>query len=168
VGIDGSDPQRPMPLVGDGLGVLSRYPISDVERVPWPRCFGGADTSDGGAGDCLAMKGFLVASVELAPGVAFDLYTLHVEAGEGPDDQPLQEEDMATLAAFMAERSAGRGVIIAGDTNLHLEPGHDQEPPTGPSGRASSTSWVSPTCAPPSSARRRAPSTRWRGATGAA
>ncbi len=127
VGIDGSDPARPMPLVGDGLGVLSRFQIADVERVPWPHCFGGADTSDGGAGDCLAMKGFLATTVTLADGVEVDVYTLHVEAGEGPDDQPLQAEDVNTLAAYMAQRSAGRAVVVAGDTNLHLEPGHDQE-----------------------------------------
>ena len=57
VGIDGSDPERPMPLVGDGHGVLSRFPFDGTDRVPWEHCYGGIDTSDGGAGDCLAMKG---------------------------------------------------------------------------------------------------------------
>jgi hypothetical protein len=124
VGIDGEDPQRPLPLVGDGLGFLSRFPFTDVVRVPWDHCYGDAET---GAGDCLAMKGFMVATFELAPGAEVDIYTLHGEAGEGPDDQPLQEEDYEQLAAFITRHSPGRAVMLAGDTNLHLEPGHDQE-----------------------------------------
>jgi hypothetical protein len=56
VGI-GTELDREAPFVGDGLGMLSRVPFDDVERVPWTGCFGGPDTSDGGAGDCLAMKG---------------------------------------------------------------------------------------------------------------
>jgi hypothetical protein len=124
VGIDGSDPQRPLPLVGDGLGFLSRFPFTDVERVPWDHCYGDAET---GAGDCLAMKGFMVATFELADGVEVDIYTLHAEAGEGPEDQPIQVENYEQLAAFVQEHSDGRAVIIAGDTNLHLEEGHDQQ-----------------------------------------
>ena len=69
VGIDGSDPDRPLPRVGDGLGVLSRFPISDVVRVPWAACRGLIDS----ASDCLAMKGFLVTTVELADGVEVDV-----------------------------------------------------------------------------------------------
>lgn len=123
VGID-VEADRPIMMVGDGLGIMSRFPISDVDRVPWPDCYGGVDT---GAGDCLAMKGFAVATVELADGVTFDLYTLHAEAGEGPDDQPLQEEDFEVLADYIVEHSDGRPIILGGDTNLHLEEGHDQQ-----------------------------------------
>jgi hypothetical protein len=124
VGIDGSNPERPVPMAGDGLGVLSRFPFRDLERVPWTRCFGGADTSDGGAGDCLAMKGFLVVTVELAPGVEFDLYTLHAEAGSTDADVEMRAENYLDLADHIAQRSEGRAVIVAGDMNLHLEPDH--------------------------------------------
>jgi endonuclease/exonuclease/phosphatase family metal-dependent hydrolase len=122
VGIDGTDTARPVPYVGDGLGFLSRFPFTDVERVPWSRCYGVLD----GASDCMAMKGFAVGTFELAEGVLVDVYTLHAEAGEGPQDQPLQVENFEQLADFVTERSAGRAVILAGDTNLHLEPDHDQ------------------------------------------
>ena len=122
VGIDGSDPQRPMPYVGDGLGFLSRIPFDDVDRVPWTHCYGVLD----GASDCLAMKGFAVATFELADGVTVDVYTLHAEAGEGPDDQPIQDENYEQLAAYVNEHSDGHAVIVGGDTNLHLEPDHDQ------------------------------------------
>jgi hypothetical protein len=128
VGIDGSDPQRPMPYVGDGLGFLSQFPFEDVDRVPWTHCYGVLD----GASDCLAMKGFAVATFTLADGVTVDIYTLHNEAGEGPDDQPIQEEAMLQLADYIVEHSEGHAVIVGGDTNLHLEPDHDQHDADAP------------------------------------
>jgi len=122
VGLDADD--RPDLQVGDGLGILSRFPIADEERVPWDGCFGGFDTSDGGAGDCLAMKGFAAWTVTLDDGVEVDVYDLHAEAGGTPEDQKLQEANFAQLAAHIAERSEGRAVIVAGDTNLHTDGDH--------------------------------------------
>lgn len=124
VGIDGSDPDRPLPQVGDGLGFLSRFPLADVVRVPWDGCRGLIDS----ASDCLAMKGFAVATVELGEGAVVDVYTLHAEAGSDPEDDVLRQAQFDQLAAFIAEHSTGRAVIVAGDTNLHLEPGHEDEP----------------------------------------
>lgn len=123
-GLGDWETSRPTLLVGDGLGYLSRYPLSDIERIAWADCFGGADTDDGGAGDCLSMKGFAVATVELAPGVTVDVYDLHNEAGGTDADQAIQARNMEDLAAFMAERSDGRAVILAGDTNLHTDGEH--------------------------------------------
>jgi hypothetical protein len=119
----GLDPAR-QPFVGDGLGVLSRIPFSGNTRVPWPECFGGADTSDGGAGDCLAMKGFAMVTMTLADGAEVDVYTLHAEAGGTAEDQRLQADDFTQLADFIEAHSAGRAVIVGGDTNLHTDPGH--------------------------------------------
>jgi hypothetical protein len=120
VGVDLAD--RPLMELGDGLGVLSRLPIDeDAERVPWDDCFGGFDS---GASDCLAMKGFLVTTLTLGDGVEADLYDLHGEAGGGPEDQALQEADYQQLAAFINERSAGRAIILGGDTNLHTDLEH--------------------------------------------
>lgn len=125
VGID-VDEDRPTLLAGDGLGILSRIPFHDVERVPWDDCFGSADTSDGGAADCLAMKGFAVATFELADGVEVDAYNLHAEAGSAEESMQIRAEDFEQLAEYMAQRSEGNAVIFAGDTNLHLEPDHDR------------------------------------------
>lgn len=134
----GLDPTtRPTLAVGDGLGYLSRLPTSDDERVAWRGCFGGIDTSDGGAGDCLAMKGFAVTTVELAPGVEVDVYNLHNEAGGTDEDQRLQQAAMEQLAAHIAERSEGRAVIVAGDTNLHTESDHPDA-----AGGADTTVWA--------------------------
>ena len=107
------------PLVGDGLGMLSRYPFSEPVRVPWTGCFGGI-LPDGGAADCLAMKGFSMARMTLADGLTVDVYDLHGEAGNTVTDQRLQEADYLQLAAFINTNSAGRAVVLAGDTNLHI------------------------------------------------
>lgn len=121
-----TEEERPLLLVGDGLGYMSRIPFRDLERVPWNDCFGSADTSDGGAADCLAMKGFAVATFEMGDGVEIDVYNLHAEAGSAEESLRIRAENYEQLAAFMAERSDGRPVIIAGDMNLHLEPDHDR------------------------------------------
>jgi hypothetical protein len=120
----GLDPaSRPL-QIGDGLGVLSRLPFTGETRVPWPGCFGGIDPSDGGAADCLAMKGFAVVTVELADGADVDVYTLHAEAGGTDEDQRLQADNFEQLADFVADHSDGRAVILAGDTNLHTDDEH--------------------------------------------
>lgn len=119
----GLSPDRD-PIIGDGLGVMSRFPLGQTRRVPWVGCFGGIDTKDGGAADCLAMKGFLLTRVTLAEGVEVDVYDLHGEAGGTPTDQGLQSDDYAQLAAYIVEHSKGRAVIVAGDTNLHTDDVH--------------------------------------------
>jgi endonuclease/exonuclease/phosphatase family protein len=121
----GIDPTvRDAPLVGDGLGFLSRMAFSDETRVAWPDCFGGADTGDGGAADCLAGKGFGVVTMTLTTGRVVDVYTLHAEAGGTAEDQALQEVDFDQLADFVTDHSAGRAVILGGDTNLHTDTGN--------------------------------------------
>lgn len=105
--------------IGDGLGILSRLPISGNTRVPWTECYGGFDT---GASDCLAMKGFSMVTLELADGVTVDLYNLHGEAGGSEEDQALQVLDYQELAAYIAEHSKGRPIVLGGDTNLHTDP----------------------------------------------
>ena len=113
----GLDPtSRPL-FVGDGLGMMARYPFTEPERVPWAGCYGVLD----GASDCLAMKGFSVATMTLADGYVVDVYDLHVEAGGTDTDQALQVDDYAQLAAFIKAHSAGRAVVLAGDTNLHTD-----------------------------------------------
>jgi Endonuclease/Exonuclease/phosphatase family len=133
----GLDPtSRPL-FVGDGNSIMSRLPFTGNTRVPWTGCFGGADTNDGGAGDCLAMKGFAMVTMTLPSGGEVDVYTFHGEAGGTAEDQRLQTEDYDQLAVFVEANSAGRAVIIAGDTNLHIEPGH----PDG-SGDADARIWA--------------------------
>jgi hypothetical protein len=121
----GTDPRRPEALVADGLNMLSRFPFGPVTRVMWPHCFGGIDTSDGGAADCLSQKGFFVARTTLAPGVEVDVYDLHGEAGGTALDELFLAEDFEVLGRFITAHSAGRAVLVGGDFNLHTDrPGH--------------------------------------------
>jgi hypothetical protein len=127
---------RMYPYVGDGLGTLARFPAQDDVRVPWVGCFGGFDTSDGGAADCLAMKGFSVTTITLADGMVVHAYNLHAEAGGTAADQALQVDDFEQLAAFILDYSDGVAVILGGDTNLHTGGSH----PDG-SGGADTVIW---------------------------
>lgn len=127
-GPEATGASRPGMQVGDGLGVLSRFPFTGEARVPWTGCFGGFDTSDGGAADCLAAKGFAMVRVTLSDEAGgpyeVDVYTLHGEAGATDEDQRLQEADFDQLATYIAEHSDGRAVIVGGDTNLHTDSDH--------------------------------------------
>ncbi|MEZ5135651.1 MAG: endonuclease/exonuclease/phosphatase family protein [Acidimicrobiales bacterium] len=132
----GTDATRPEALLADGLNRFSRFAFGDVTRVRWEGCFGGADTSDRGAADCLATKGFSVATTTLADGVEVDVYNLHAEAGSSDRDQELQAADFAQLAAFINEHSAGKAIILGGDTNLHTD-----EVPENPQDEADAGIW---------------------------
>jgi hypothetical protein len=120
----GSDPRRPEALVADGLNFLSRYPFGAVTREMWTGCFGGLDTSDGGAADCASQKGFAFTRIEITPDIEIDLYNLHGEAGSTPTDVEHSAADFEQLADFIAEHSRRRAVIVGGDFNLHT----DEEP----------------------------------------
>jgi endonuclease/exonuclease/phosphatase family metal-dependent hydrolase len=129
--VAGVDPaERPTLSVGDGLGFLSRFPFVSREpldaavRQAWTGCFGGFDTADGGAGDCLAMKGFSMVRMALQPGVTVDVYTLHAEAGGTERDQQLQVDDFDQLADYIEQQSEGHAIILGGDTNLHTDSDH--------------------------------------------
>ena len=130
-------------ISGDGLNHLSDLPlVGGVERVMWARCHGevhvtAAETAfeeaglddrtgedlDGGSADCGAQKGFSVTTLVFAPGVEADLYNLHADAGGHPKDLAARRENFTQLADFIAHRSAGRAVLLGGDTNLRTGPG---------------------------------------------
>jgi hypothetical protein len=109
---------RPQLMVGDGLGLLSRFPSDEFRRVPWKTC--GA-----GAADCLAMKGFAMARIEVALDVVVDFYDLHADAGSGEDDKAARVAGFDQLAAYIDEHSRDHAIILGGDTNLHTEPASD-------------------------------------------
>lgn len=136
------------PLIADGLNRLSRSPFDEVERVMWRTCHGELTVTvveeilkaaglhealeplgvtgdeglvDGGSADCGAQKGFSFARTELAPGVEVDVYNLHGDAGGHVNDVAAREDNFAQLADFINERSAGRAVVLGGDTNLQID-----------------------------------------------
>jgi hypothetical protein len=98
---------------GDGLNTLSRSPFSGFTRVMWTACSGYFDK----ASDCLAPKGFSFARHEIAPGIEIDVYDLHADAGSDPEDLAARAANLRQLADFLETTSAGRAVLVMGDTN---------------------------------------------------
>ncbi len=89
-----------------------------MTHVSWTQCNGMNGDPAQGEADCLAFKGFDVASHSLANGVTVDVYDLHGEAADTPQDLAVRALDFQELAAFINQHSAGNAIILAGDTNL--------------------------------------------------
>ena len=124
----GGDPTRPEALVSDGLNRFSDFPFAPVERMAWTECFGSADQSDGGSGDCLSQKGFSVAPTTLADGGEVDVYNLHLEAGGTEEDRRISRAQAHQLTKFINSESIGRPLIVGGDFNLHTDPEQADDP----------------------------------------
>jgi hypothetical protein len=114
-------PHRSTPMSGqsrmmnDGLNQFSAFPITvPVERYTWSTCHGLWDHGS----DCLAAKGFTYSRIEVEPGVEIDVYNLHNDAGSAYEDRFARDQQMIQLRDFILARSAGRPLIVAGDTNL--------------------------------------------------
>jgi hypothetical protein len=110
----GMDPRRPEAIVSDGLNRFSRFPFGTLEKVAWETCYPSA-------ADCLALKGFDMARTTFAPGVTVDVYDLHMEAGNEPEDDVVRDLGITQLSTFLQAVSAGRPVIVGGDFNLHTD-----------------------------------------------
>lgn len=140
------------PLISDGLNRLSRSPFGTLDRQMWEVCHGEFTVSaaeaivealglddpleeaglggaiDGGAADCGAQKGFSVARTRLGDRIEVDVYNLHADAGGSDADVEARAAGFVQLAEFIRKHSAGRAVIVGGDTNLHTGP--DSNRPT--------------------------------------
>ena len=99
--------------LGDGLSFLSDYPFSAYEHIPWNDCFGVTDSGS----DCLTPKGFTFARFQIGPQISLDVYDLHADAGSAAGDLAARANNLRQLASAINLRSAGRAVIVAGDTN---------------------------------------------------
>jgi len=98
---------------GDGLNSFSRLAFGDFTRVTWNECFGLVSN----ASDCLTPKGFSFQRHELAPGVFFDVYNWHADAGNDEEDRAARRSNTRQLYDFIAANSAGNAVLVFGDTN---------------------------------------------------
>jgi endonuclease/exonuclease/phosphatase family metal-dependent hydrolase len=99
---------------GDGLSQFTRLPFTELRRVPWSSCNGLVDAFF----DCLTPKGFTRARQSLAEEVTIDVYNLHMDAGAAPGDRQAREAQVAQLVAAIQGESAGRALIVGGDTNI--------------------------------------------------
>ncbi|KAG9119127.1 hypothetical protein FRC07_006013, partial [Ceratobasidium sp. 392] len=95
---------------GSGLNTLSRFPLSDLQRVTWTWCWIGW-------GDCLTPKGFTLARVEIDAGAYVDVYNLHTDAGDAYLDTAARKSNIAQVVSYVGQHSVGNAVLIYGDTN---------------------------------------------------
>jgi hypothetical protein len=104
---------------GDGLSQFAVQPFSALQREPWRECYGVLDSYF----DCLTPKGFTSTRQRLAEGVEIDVYNVHLDAGSSHSDQRAREAQVAQLVEAIAQRSPGRPLVLAGDTNIRSQ--HD-------------------------------------------
>ncbi len=98
----------------DGLNRFSNLPFNRFERHQWQTC------SNASGSDCLAAKGFSVATTELAEGVEIDVYNVHLDAGGQVEDLQARTLQVTQLLQEISRRSSGKAILVAGDTNLDL------------------------------------------------
>lgn len=119
-----STPGQPQGTVlNDGLTLFSRLPFSGLTRHKWVQCFGFLDHGS----DCLAAKGFSVATLELAAGVTLHVYNLHMDAGQDTGDYNARAAEVDQLLKSLSGYSSGEAVIVAGDTNLKVPASVDNQ-----------------------------------------
>ena len=100
---------------GDGLMMLSDFPLDNLMRTQWNNC-NGTLTEDGS--DCDTPKGYSYIEVTLEPGATFHFYDLHADAGQKLQDQEARRANINQLIAAINEHSPdGTPVIVVGDTN---------------------------------------------------
>ncbi|KAH7031470.1 Endonuclease/exonuclease/phosphatase [Microdochium trichocladiopsis] len=95
---------------GSGLNSLLNFPYTTLNRVKWDKC-------DLNEADCLTPKGFTMMRTQIASGVEVDLYNLHADAGGNSGDFAARSAGIDQILVYINANSAGRAVIIAGDTN---------------------------------------------------
>ena len=94
--------------IGSGLNTMSRFPYDDWDRVTW---------NDRNGVDALTPKGFTMARVRLQEGVFVDIYNLHAQAQTADADLAARRKNILQLIGYIESVSAGRAVIVMGDTN---------------------------------------------------
>lgn len=95
---------------GSGLNTLSNFAFSNLQRTKWDKCYINE-------GDCLTPKGFTSMTITFDQGKQIDFYNLHADAGDKDGDGEARVSNLAQVAKAIADNSAGRAVIVMGDTN---------------------------------------------------
>jgi len=101
---------------GDGLNTLSRFPMSDVIRVPWKKRTGA---------DSLTPKGFTLVKVEIVGGIWLDVYNVHANAQNNRRASSARRDNLNQLRDYIGENSSDNALIVMGDFNAHYSFGDD-------------------------------------------
>ena len=107
----------------DGLNRYSDTEFDAYERIQWQECYGYVRYSN----DCLAVKGFTVASHQVNPDLRLDVYNLHADAGRSEGDKKARRSEFEQLASYISQHSKNKAIIVAGDTNLKISDSEDEE-----------------------------------------
>jgi len=103
---------------GDGLSQFASEQFTALQREPWRVCHGVVDSYY----DCLTPKGFASTRQRLAENTEIDVYNVHLDAGSSDADQRAREAQVDQLLEAILQRSLGRAILLAGDTNLRSQP----------------------------------------------
>lgn len=101
-------------IYGPGLAILAR-PRAVEQFTEHYRTYNGVMSA---GSDGLASKGFHMVRLLLAPGVEIDVYNTHMDAGGSAGDMNARAAQVSQIATAMQTVSAGRAVVLLGDTNL--------------------------------------------------
>lgn len=100
--------ELPEARLGDGLVVLSRFPIASTAFTTYDACYWT---------DCLARKGVLLVRVDVQ-GVEVDVYTTHLQSLlDDPDGRSIRAGQVAEFKAFVRRTSRGNPTVFLGDFN---------------------------------------------------
>jgi endonuclease/exonuclease/phosphatase family metal-dependent hydrolase len=98
---------------GNGLMTFSRFPLHMSTKIKWKDTHGFIE--DGA--DEMIPKGFCYSSVEIKPGYFIDIYNIHTDADTDEQSMAARRSNMAQLSEYINNISAGKAVIVFGDTN---------------------------------------------------
>ena len=100
---------------GSGLSIFANGELNDFHHEHYENCFGTVDNS----GDCLASKGFQLATIKTTDGLVIDVLNTHLEAGGGDADLEARESQIEQIITAVSDWSTDRPFLFLGDTNLH-------------------------------------------------
>ena len=98
---------------GNGLMTFSNFPLYMSTKVKWTDTHG--IIIDGA--DQMIPKGFTYSALEVKPGFFIDIYNIHTDADCDEESMRCRRSNMAQLADYINKVSAGKAVIVFGDTN---------------------------------------------------
>ena len=98
---------------GNGLMTISNFPLYMSTKVKWTDTHG--IIIDGA--DQMIPKGFTYSALEVKPGFFIDIYNIHTDADCDEESMRCRRSNMAQLADYINKVSAGKAVIVFGDTN---------------------------------------------------
>ncbi|MCR4789905.1 MAG: endonuclease/exonuclease/phosphatase family protein [Treponemataceae bacterium] len=99
--------------LGDGMNIMSNYPIYETQRIDWDESYGFITNG----ADQMTPKGFVYTSIEVADGYFLDVYDLHTDADCDDGSMEARASNLRQIAEYINNRSAGKAVVVIGDTN---------------------------------------------------